>query len=406
MRSRWFWVAAVGVIAVGGLFWGWASIEPLPSIKFADGRSSRVLKVSYGTNHVFSPDPLWKKSLHKVLPQMLGKYLGKFQEYRRATPYDSLAIYLEPLASPKVLVRWRAMTVEAVFPDGTTSATTWNPGSYYPIILGNYPREQKEVLLRFWDAPKSIDMKVPNPHRGQKASWTARPLPQTSEVAGTKVVMKGWKHHARSEPILIERFPGGRAVGWMQWRTRLFDPWGNWNQHESAHPSHYPGTKSETMFKLVAEGTEYISAGFVERPGRDQHEILVPALRTNWGGKLLVLFGPGTYEVSKDCAVSTRRVGLPTTNALDRTGSSWIVRCMEPSLLVVSERPVWEARLRERQLPRKDGRVFAGRRIGSATRGGMTAQLFTPRLPTITTNLEAEVIIRWPPAEFFIEKPN
>jgi hypothetical protein len=72
---------------------------------------------------------------------------------------------------------------------------------------------------------------------------------------------------------------------------------------------------------------------------------------------------------------------------------------------------VWELRLRERLLPARNGRVFAGRNTVSATlepnaNETFVAQLFTPRLPAITTNLEAELIIQWPPVEFFIEKPS
>jgi hypothetical protein len=198
----------------------------------------------------------------------------------------------------------------------------------------------------------------------------------------------------------------------MQWHTWVHDPWGNWKlntYYEDSqfryHQDQFPGAKSERVFKFVAEGREYLSAAFVELPACERYLVLpVSARITNWGVRLLVLFGPGRYEVTKDLSVKTAKSGSLQTNAVQLIGSSWLIQCAEPAVFCVSEKPSVQARLRERLYD--GGRIFSTRRQRQAMQRGMEAQLFTPRLPTVTTNLEVEVIVRWPAAEFIIEKPQ
>jgi hypothetical protein len=192
----------------------------------------------------------------------------------------------------------------------------------------------------------------------------------------------------------------------MQWRTTLFDPWGNWSRQERERRPPCPGARTERVFRLLAEGSEYISAGFVEPPANEQYQMLRPNFRmTNWGVHCAALFGPGRYEISKDFKITSGKPDFTQTNALSVVGSSWVIQSADVMTLSISEKPILEVRVRER-LPDKSGRVFAGAKAGSAIQGGMVAQLFRPRVLTVTTNLEVEVIVRWPPAEFFIQKPE
>lgn len=74
---------------------GWNS--RLPVIHLSDGRTVRILKVSVGTNHVLSAEPLWKRGVRSVLPQMLEKPLGPAREHRKSSRYDTLVVFMEPL---------------------------------------------------------------------------------------------------------------------------------------------------------------------------------------------------------------------------------------------------------------------------------------------------------------------
>lgn len=379
----------------------WSRSNSLPPVRFADGRTTRILKISLGTNHVFCAEPSWKQMLRRVLPVAWQKPLGRPKEYNRKTLHDSLALYLEPLTPPNGMERWNVQ-IETLFPDGTAYPvdwqSAWNPASHYPIVLQSYPRGEKEVVVRLLEAGRTVNIKIPNPRPTRRAVWNATALPQTNNVAGTDVVMTGWRH---SESVLSVRSNGSRAVGWMQWRTTLFDSWGNW---EEGSPRRFPGAKSESIFKVVAVGLEYISAGFVERPALGEYQILSHNA-TNWGVQFLALFGPGTYEISKGFLVQTQGTGLLRTNTLILKQSSWIVQCAEPAALCISHSALTAVRIRER-VALNEGRVLGSARMPLAERKGVIAQLFTPRLPAITTNLEVELIVRWPPAEFFVEKPR
>src|SRR5436853_4566967 len=100
MRKRWVWsLCGAGVLVLGFATILLMRLSPtaLPQVPFPNGTSTRVVKVSFGTNHMFSAEPFWKKSLRKVTPKNIEKILGPFTGDRRSTAYDSLVIYLEPL---------------------------------------------------------------------------------------------------------------------------------------------------------------------------------------------------------------------------------------------------------------------------------------------------------------------
>jgi len=404
MRAR-----RIAIFGAGGLVFClgiafWPSKPPLPQVRFPDGTSSRVLKISVGTNHVFSTEPLWKKTLRGVLPDTLEKPLGAAKRYDRTTAHDSLAIYMEPLAAPRDN-RWTMLYVETTLPDGKVYAVKWMPSSPGPIVFENYARGEKHIPLRFSD----IEIKLPNPRPVKRSSWIPRELPQTNDMGGNQVIVRRWQFVrgiSDGELKLEGRCATGGPVGWMEWQTTLFDPWGNWSRLYRERRPPCPGGRDERLFRLLAEGTEYISAGFVEPPANEQFQILRPNPRmTNWGVQFVALFGPGRYEVSKDFEIKSTKRGFGQTNALSVIGSSWLIQCADVLTLSISEKPTWEVRVRER-LPDKRGRVFAGAKSGMVPQNGMVGQLFRPRVPTITTNLEVEVIVRWPPAEFFIQKPE
>ncbi|HKQ38167.1 MAG TPA: hypothetical protein VJ063_08830, partial [Verrucomicrobiae bacterium] len=269
MRKRWACITVGGgALALAGWATLWNFRTPLPTVRFADGRTTRVLKVSFGTNHVFSTEPVWKQASRRILPERWEGWLGSTRIVKRRTEFDSIAIFFEPVPPPPGNRSW-TITVETLFSDGTKfRGTRWGPSSGYPLVLQNYARGDKEIIIRLCDGDHAIRIKVPNPHPVPKAVWQGRSLAQTNCVGGRQVILKGYRGAA--QPYLVGRAPNGTPIGWMQWRTTWFDPWGNWNV------SVFPGEAKEKVFKLLAEGTEYISAGFVETPGQGQYQILSP----------------------------------------------------------------------------------------------------------------------------------
>jgi hypothetical protein len=124
---------------------------------------------------------------------------------------------------------------------------------------------------------------------------------------------------------------------------------------------------------------------------------------TNWGIRFVGLFGAGQYQISDVFTIQSINAAGSQTNFVKRNRSSWLVQSSGPALFSIAARPVFELRLRER-LEHNGGRVFSGRSTSGADQQ-LFAQLFTRLLPAITTNLEAEVVVRWPAVEFFVEKP-
>ena len=402
MPKRWGWMVC-GFGAVGaGLGALWFGSKPLPTVRFWDGTISRVVKVSYGTNHVFIAEPLWKQALRKVLPQRLEKPLGSVKRYARSTQYDSLAIFLDP-APP------HSMGAQILFQDGSPGRSVFHERIQVPVLVfTSYPRDQRELLLRFSDLrAQRADVRIPNPHPVSRAAWPAGRLSKTNRTQGTQIVFDAprfWNEWRLRNDFLSARSSDGNPTGWTRWRTTVFDQLGNWYAGDYNAKPLVPGSKHETRFRLLAEGQEYISAGFVTVPTNEQHCALTLDRRaTNWGVQFVALLGPGSYEVTENKVQTLKSISL-SDSFVRRNRASWLLQCSQPSLLSIATRPVSELRLRER-LPHNKGRVFTGRSTDRATHELMIAQLFTSRLPSITTNLEAEVVVQLPPVEFFIAKP-
>ncbi len=129
-------------------------------------------------------------------------------------------------------------------------------------------------------------------------------------------------------------------------------------------------------------------------------------MMTHWGVRFAALLGSGTYEISKALEIKIRHSSAAMTNALKWSDVSWFVQCVQPVALCISHRAVSEMRLRER-LPNNKGQIFHGTPTTTLSKGNVAAQLFTVRIAgSVTNTLEAEVVVRWPAVEFFVQKPQ
>jgi hypothetical protein len=133
MPKRRGWVfAGFGAIALAlALGIAWLASKPVPTVRFWDGTTS-VIKVSYGTNHVFVAEPFWRQALRKALPQLLEKPLGPEKRYTRSTPHDSLAIFVDPAPAHS--------GASVLFPDGSSGRAVFHKWQGPILVFTSYPR--------------------------------------------------------------------------------------------------------------------------------------------------------------------------------------------------------------------------------------------------------------------------
>jgi hypothetical protein len=377
----------------------------------------RVLKVSLGTNHVLSNETLWKQVARWVLPDSI---LGTFQGHRHRTSYPALVVWVGHFSRK---TGWPEPvgfnTPEAVFSDGTVvrgrKVQAWGPTSGC-FEFRCFERAARDVQLAARLGTNRIVFTVRNPRPAPAGKWTALPLPQTNRLARTEVVLRNLR--APMGATHVASAVGARAtsdanIGWVQWRTTIFDPFGNWDQSGWEGSFGSPGLdlgylpRNAAVWKVAVEGREYVSAGFTAVPDQTMtHYTIEPKGRLTYVGvTFLMVAGPGRYQIKGGIA---QRSGGPAPGQpvlmLDRNSVATVVLDTSmPGVFCVSENPAVRARLRER-IGASDGRIFYASTSTNITDiTGKSASFFGCRfLPTRATNLEVEVIAPVGPAEYFV----
>ena len=154
-ETRWI-LAAIAFAVVAGLL-AWLIVrQDDGSIRLADGRTFRIVGVTYGTNHVFEQGPPWARLMARYGSKNLADRLGYWVS-------SSLSL------SPSVMVwtRWSAIQSNAppnhasvvdahgteIEPKYATVNLPWRKSQ--DRLLGwrfeNYPRHQKEITVRFYE---------------------------------------------------------------------------------------------------------------------------------------------------------------------------------------------------------------------------------------------------------------
>src|SRR5882724_1791461 len=72
------WMAALLVLLLFVAVLCWVRGNGQTRVALSATRELRVLKISYGTNHLFSAEPPWKQCLRAVLPTRWQQPLGRF----------------------------------------------------------------------------------------------------------------------------------------------------------------------------------------------------------------------------------------------------------------------------------------------------------------------------------------
>jgi hypothetical protein len=416
---RWL-IVSTAIIALAGV----AVWKGSPKrVALSGGRELRVLRVSLGTNHVFSNDPVWKQTLRRVLPQAWQKPLGPFQGHRFQTQHDSLVVCVSEFD----VKTGRPLNTSldqpaALFPDGFIAKGRKRSlqGIVGCLEFSCFARESKEVLLQVRDGLSVVTFTVANPRPARAARWQPQPFPQTNKCRHTEIVLTGYRIGGGEIRAHVNaRALGDTRMGWTSWSVTAFDPLGNWSADTwplaLPVPSLPPG---QPTTKFLVEGREYISAGFVPHPATGSCVVLAPNFRAqDLGVRFLMLAGRGSYRITNGLLA---RASYDPVSALTRplmllsgktAGTNWVLELATPvpGILCFSEPSDaavgLSARLRER-IDANGGRIFP-RSHSNSTEGNpvkgskLVASFFAARLPDSTTNLEVEIIASLPAAEFF-----
>ena len=89
----WFCTALLGVM-VGLAAYVVITRQEQSRVLLASGSELQVLHVSIGTNHVYLAEPIWKRTLRRILPSSLESKLGTAPGETLATRYSTLVVWL------------------------------------------------------------------------------------------------------------------------------------------------------------------------------------------------------------------------------------------------------------------------------------------------------------------------
>lgn len=371
------WLVAAGIIVTVVAATLWTKRPAFPRVPLGGDRELRVLKVSFGTNHVFSTESFWKQYLRRVLPQAWHKPLGPFPGHRLQTRCESLVVWVGVFdQSSGAQTAALFDKTDANVANGSTfpGRLQAGPGGLMALEFPWYARDQPKVRLQVWQSARLAAFTIENPSPARPAVWQARPVPQTNRLGQTEIVLRELRLRDTSSPAekrlavrVGVRGLGESPAGWMSWPLNVFDRWGNWGEgywlHNTGVPSVALPSSLDSNLRLLLEGQEYVSAGIVPSP-------------TN-----------GSVCEKWILEWATPNPGVP---------------CLcDSNLRAFGPRP----RLRER-IEANGGRIFGTRMFAFATNSTGASPLFAPGLPAVVTNLEVEIIASLPPADFYVKRPE
>lgn len=423
MRARWVWICALGTICIVSLgVFLWNRTERLPRARIDEKRELRVLQVSLGTRHFLATEPLWKRAARRLGLQRWGRWLGPARDVPFLTPHDALVLFVEEMDLTTGRVLPSSLDyAEALLPDGTNAkGIVSRRGNYNRAMFSVFSRGERSIPFRLKFGTNIVEITLRNPRPAIQSTWTGFALPQTNTVAGTEIVLHRLTRLENTCTCLLHsRDINGESSGWRFWRLIAFDSSGNWVRSDalSTRTLRFDAVfpRSEPVWKLRAEASEYVSAAFVTVPTNGEHIIIPPKSRLQRQGiQFLMWAGPGKYTINDRFEVRLRNAGSGASNSTPssvRTASnaSWELNCGAPGVLWISDGAVPSSvRLRERL--ENSGRIFSVAQTNMTFQSRkdpkQTVHFFAPRLPNLTTNLEIEVILNLPAAEFFVTAPE
>jgi hypothetical protein len=304
------------------------------------------------------------------------------------------------------------------FDDGRkTTGKLWHTESNIcRIEFAVYPRADSELTVELQASNETVRFRLRNPERMRSARWKALAFPQTNDLFQTRWVLEKNRPGNDLYPFRVRSYALGQdSKKWMTWRARFIDELGNWTDLETrgaeVRAPSVPMTGA--CLKIMAHGTEYISAGMMAVPEPGMSKELIPARRAlELGLNRIYLMGEGEYLLGDGRIIQA--LGMKQTKSQlefkGRNSTGAIsVKCTKPSLLLLFNEPPngaqMSARLRERGGDERRQKMFHARKPLMETNDHgprMVARLLPLDIATDRTKLEAEVIVYHPAAEFFV----
>jgi hypothetical protein len=154
--------------------------------ELSDGTILRIEMVTFGTNHVFSSDPIREK-VRNALPKRFRSWLGKAApSYRMETLPNCLVLwttrfdpmsgtYIRPLSEGHYATDEHGCRFRSSLRQGATIAGKGISG----VVFGAYPRSSKDFDYLICDQSENVvgKVNVPNPFRAKPKPWHAEMLP-------------------------------------------------------------------------------------------------------------------------------------------------------------------------------------------------------------------------------------
>lgn len=399
VRPLWLWLFAITLSAALFAWVVWSS--PSTRIPIGNGRELRILAVTFGREHRYSTEHVLKQLARRLLPVNLQGPLGPLREHRAKTLHDTLILWVVETGSAGKPVRPSITGVETLFTDGVSAPGQLAEDSsrQLRIEFRSYARDRQRLTFRVHNSSgEAAQFTVANPTIVPKARYHARALPITNAAHPLQIVFRSV--HPRppySEPrasiSVMSLNRNAPARHWTEWQLTTFDEFGNWSggtKAASAMPILPLLPNSNSVWRVQAYGTDYISAGFIAQPETNTWQALKPPIN---GLDLLLVAGPGRYMLSNN-AVSALAPAPGKPQLLSTRSHSVLEFGAEgPGILLVSKEHMglFSARIRER-LPNNRGRIFRSRGSAGVTSAGLSASFIPIGLPTVATNLELEVM--------------
>jgi hypothetical protein len=414
MRVRTITAAALIASAALGMA-GFGLLSPdrnIPRVPLSPATELRVLDARVATFYSDRPEPHWKR---------VGRFFRQHWQFEVGREPSSLWLSVGEFDTA------RQMFVSPTFADpridfgdgrkalGHLSHTESNLTRIeFPV----YPRGDSDLFVEVQRGNEPVRFRIRNPERVRPTQWKPQALPQTNDLFQTRLVLEKNPAGGPLHPLRIKCYALGQdGTKWMNWRAQLVDELGNWRPMEmrGTQLSGFSASLSGDCLKVVAQGTEYISAGMVAVPAAGSMKALLPKLRaTELGLNSAYVINAGDYILhhsGKSEAIGTK----PAKEEMGFTegGALWTlsVKSRKPGLLLFRT-GAWNgltmtARLRERGGDDRKLKTFHARKLLAATNRFDTeivALLLPLEIVTDRPTLEAEVIVHHPKAEFYVAR--
>lgn len=392
----------IAVLAIAAFLYSRrGALKPVP---LPPNSELRILAVCVGERHHLSENR-WRRLARAIREQFDPVHpSGNSRLFLSVTVYDrSKQLFVPPqFANPMVRL-----------PDGRMAAGKLRSFSnnIVQIDFPIFPRADREIAIELLREREKVQFTIYNPKRVRPADWSAAPLPQTNEFFQSRQILE--KSGPNSTPLRLKIQGLGRAnPEWVHWRAQLFDELGNWVEMDMAGTRLRPPAAPLTgnCLKLIACGTEYISAGMMTLPKPGECKDLQAPLRAaELGLNKLFLLGEGDYSFLSGSFTATTSTNRPAQDRLEFAGADFLlIQCAKPSLLLISTNfPTGNhlyARFRERGPEERKDQRFPGRALTATNRfrSQTIARLLSFELTSQHARLEAELIFYHPPAEFLV----